>query len=329
MSAGLKAVAAIVKAATGDLKDHVRQQAQGLLEQVGEGASLPPPPSVSASVLSSPRSGSQSLYAHSPSQGPQRELTTTQRMLTPAHLLEASALAAALYVTSGSVDAEPLLAHLRNLLVPRSKGKSTRSPSKTEPKGPDGNTHVFVLRCLSLLPSAVWQPGLRDEHFSVIMGGTESSDPTIRRAVSCEPLLTADIRHSACWRARTHHCLTQRWTGIWASAGVTMLRAGQTPQHGRLRSLRFAPRVCQIRNEPRRSSPVSVAYPKPWRGYGLTACVCSAGSCAWAVPSSDALSCRPQLSLCRRRRNRPSSLRSRRWLASSRVPVMRQRLFVR
>ncbi|EJT48745.1 hypothetical protein A1Q1_02290 [Trichosporon asahii var. asahii CBS 2479] len=183
-SAGLRTVTAIVKATTGELKDHVREQAQGLLEQVGEGASLPPPPSVSVSrsVLSSPRSGSQSMQLHSPQRGPQRELTTGLRKLTPAHLLEASALAAALYELSGSVDADPLLSHLRNLLVPRAKGKSTRSPSKAEPKGPDANTHVFVLRCLSLLPSAVWQPGLRDEHMSAIMSGTESLDPTVRRA---------------------------------------------------------------------------------------------------------------------------------------------------
>lgn len=195
-SAGLRTVTAIVKATTGELKDHVREQAQGLLEQVGEGASLPPPPSVSVSrsVLSSPRSGSQSMQLHSPQRGPQRELTTGLRKLTPAHLLEASALAAALYELSGSVDADPLLSHLRNLLVPRAKGKSTRSPSKAEPKGPDANTHVFVLRCLSLLPSAVWQPGLRDEHMSAIMSGTESLDPTVRRAVSSKPLeeLTSD-----------------------------------------------------------------------------------------------------------------------------------------
>lgn len=168
--------------AAGELKDHVKEQAQGLLEQVGEGASLPPPPS--RSVLSSPRSGSQSLYSHPPPQGPQRKLPPFRLELTPAHLLEASALAAALYELSGSVDVGPLLAHLRNLLVPRAKGKSTRSPGKGEPKEPSANTHVFVLRCLSLLPSAVWQPGLRDEHLSAIMGGTDASDATVRRAVS-------------------------------------------------------------------------------------------------------------------------------------------------
>lgn len=236
-SAGLRTVTAIVKATTGELKDHVREQAQGLLEQVGEGASLPPPPSVSVSrsVLSSPRSGSQSMQLHSPQRGPQRELTTGLRKLTPAYLLEASALAAALYELSGSVDAEPLLSHLRNLLVPRAKGKSTRSPSKAEPKGPDANTHVFVLRCLSLLPSAVWQPGLRDEHMSAIMSGTESLDPTVRRAVSLEDRPTADIRHSASWRVRTPHFSTQRWTDIWASVGATTSRAGPTRRRARPR----------------------------------------------------------------------------------------------
>lgn len=83
------------------------------------------------------------------------------------------------------MDAGPLLAHLRGLLLPRAKAKhkATLGKSRPEPEVP-ANTHVFVLRCLSLLPSAVWQPGLRDEHLSVIMGGTDAPDPTVRRAVS-------------------------------------------------------------------------------------------------------------------------------------------------
>lgn len=265
-----------MRATTGDLKDHVREQAQGLLEQVGEGASLPLPPSDSRSVLSSPRSGSQSLHLHNPSQGPQRELTGDRAKLTTAHLLEASALAAALYEQSGSVDAEPLLSHLRKLLVPRSKGKATRSPAKTEPKA-DANTHVFVLRCLSLLPSALWQPGLRDEHLSAIMGGTESSDPTVRRAVSCWLPVEANSRRSAFWRGRTQVCSTQRWTGISASAEATTSLGGQTQQLGQPRSSRSAPRDCQIKNEPRRSSKASSGYLPHWRGSGSTACGFSAG----------------------------------------------------
>lgn len=83
-SIAVKAVTAIVRVSAGDeLEHHISEQAQGLLEQVGEGASLPPPPDQSfagsRSLLSSPRSQAwQSLHVSrgSAGAGPQRKLSS-------------------------------------------------------------------------------------------------------------------------------------------------------------------------------------------------------------------------------------------------------------
>lgn len=114
--------------------------------------------------------------------------------LTPACLLEACALAAALHAADSKPVSEVLLEHLRSLLLTSDKGKgkerasihsSHSSPSrsdKRESPRPDSNTRVLALRCLANLPP-VWQDGLTEAHMAALMAGVDSADSTVRREV--------------------------------------------------------------------------------------------------------------------------------------------------
>lgn len=93
----------------------------------------------------------------------------------PAHILEACGLAAALYAMDGTNGAGTLLEFLRRLLPRKGKEK--------EGAEPETNTHVFALRCLSLIPGSMWHKGLTEAHMAAIMAGIDSSDATVRRAV--------------------------------------------------------------------------------------------------------------------------------------------------
>ena len=48
---------------------------------------------------------------------------------------------------------------------------------------PQPNDHVIALRCLSILPSSVWDDALGKHEMSVIMEGMNSDDDTTRKMV--------------------------------------------------------------------------------------------------------------------------------------------------
>ncbi len=116
------------------------------------------------------------------------------RQLTPACLLEACGLAAALHAADDKPVSDQLLEHLRSLLLKKEKGKeraSSQSSHSSPRKGdrrnghekPDPNSRVLALRCLASLPP-VWQNGLTETHMRALMAGVDSGDSTVRREVS-------------------------------------------------------------------------------------------------------------------------------------------------
>ncbi|CAK9784742.1 hypothetical protein CC85DRAFT_330882 [Cutaneotrichosporon oleaginosum] len=137
-----------------DLKSHVIERSRALADEIVE-------------VVTAPGAGG---WAH-------------------ACLLEVCTLVTALHAVDGEPVSEPLLEHLRGLLLTKGKGKerpssrsslsSPRKSDRLEPK-PAPNTRVLVLRCLASLP-LVWQEGLTEAHMGALMAGVDSGDSTVRR----------------------------------------------------------------------------------------------------------------------------------------------------
>lgn len=120
-------------------------------------------------------------------------------------MLEVCSLVSTLHATDSKVTAEPLLEHLRRLLLgPKGKAKEKDGHKSSAHESP--NTRVLVLRCFAALPPAMWQQGLEEAHMGALMGGIDAPDSTTRREVSSAAGTLADIRHYACLREWTRTC---------------------------------------------------------------------------------------------------------------------------
>jgi hypothetical protein len=107
-------------------------------------------------------------------------------LISAACLLETSALATALYEIDGKLGdgVEMLLEHLRRLLVPppdKGKGKQAKTSEKKPSATDTANNRILTLRCFGVLPPVAWQNGLTEAHMGALMGGVDSTDPTVRK----------------------------------------------------------------------------------------------------------------------------------------------------
>lgn len=91
-------------------------------------------------------------------------------------LLEICSLLAA--IDSNEQVLDSICRHLSTIISPASSS-SSRLPSAPQP-----NSHALVLRCLDVLPVSMWSERLGELEMGIIMEGLNSTDDTIRRAVS-------------------------------------------------------------------------------------------------------------------------------------------------
>ncbi|BEI86731.1 hypothetical protein CcaverHIS002_0700770 [Cutaneotrichosporon cavernicola] len=117
------------------------------------------------------------------------EVTTTPGPWAQACLVEVCALAATIWAADSKPVSEPLLEHVRNLLLPEKEKGKERTPvhsARSSPRKPEGksskphpNRRILGLRCLATLPF-VWLDGLTETHMGALMAGVDSGDSTVR-----------------------------------------------------------------------------------------------------------------------------------------------------